>query len=129
MKSCKPSEDARYKLYRAGAHGAWWSAFAWTAVLTYVNLTRDPMTPPSAFQRASGLGIILLMGVAIALGSALSRMRLSATILSVFEAGQKVAEIRAHEAEERADARGMELDETRIRKVLAAKEDSGEGLT
>lgn len=118
MKSVTPSEDTRYKIYRVGAHVAWWTAFTWTAVITYISLNQDSMTPPSSFQRVSGLGIILLMGVAIALGSTLSRMRLSATILAVFEAGQRVAALRAHEAEERSDAKGMELDEVRIRKVL-----------
>lgn len=88
------SETSRYKLYRAMAHGSWWLAFTWTAVLTYANLTRDIAEGPSAFQRVSGLGIVLLIGVAIAMGNALSRMRITKTILSAFETGQRVAEIR-----------------------------------
>lgn len=118
MNSRHPSEDARYKLYRYGAHGAWWAAFAWTALLTYVNLTRPITAPPGAFQRVSGIGIILLMGVAIALGSALSRMRLAKTILTVFETGEKVAELRNLAAEKRVEEVGMQLDEVRVEKAL-----------
>ena len=85
------SEDLRYRLYRAGAHFSWWGAFAWTAALTWVNLNRPATAVPSTFQRVSGLFIILLMGIAIALGSALSRMRLARTITQVFETGVNVA--------------------------------------
>ena len=87
----KFNEDTRYVVYRLGAHIAWWSAAAWTAVLTWVNLSRPVTALPSTFQRISGLFIILLMGVAIALGSALARMRLARTITKVFEAGVTVA--------------------------------------
>jgi hypothetical protein len=87
----KTSEDRRYSLYKLGAHLSWWGAFAWTTVLTYVNLTRPAAALPNTFQRVSGLFIILLMGVAIALGSALSRMRLAKTISRVFEVGVTVA--------------------------------------
>lgn len=93
----KMSEDRRYRLYRFGAHFSWWSAFAWTAALTYVNLTRPPLALPNTFQRISGLFIILLMGAAIAFGSALSRMRLSRTITRVFEVGVGVASEGAQE--------------------------------
>lgn len=85
------SEDVRYRLYRFGAHFAWWSATAWTAILTWVNLTRPVTALPSTFQRVSGLFILLLMGIAIALGSALSRMRLARTITQVFQVGVEVA--------------------------------------
>lgn len=90
MKS-RSDEDTRYVIYRLGAHGAWWGAFAWTVALTWVNLTRPALAPPDTFQKISGLFIILLMGVAIALGSALSRMRLARTITRVFEVGVDVA--------------------------------------
>ncbi len=85
------TEDARYVLYRFGAHFCWWTAFAWTAFLTWVNLNQSARALPSTFQRISGLFIILLMGCAIALGSALSRMRLARTIAGVFAAGVDVA--------------------------------------
>lgn len=90
-------EDRRYAAYRLGAHFTWWGAFAWTAALTYVNLTRPVAALPNTFQRVSGLFIILLMGVAIALGSALSRMRLARTISRVFEVGVGVASEGARE--------------------------------
>lgn len=85
------NEDFRYKVYRIGAHASWWGAFAWTSILTWVNLTRPATALPNTFQRVSGLFIILLMGVAIALGSALARMRLAKTIARVFEVGVSVA--------------------------------------
>lgn len=93
MAAKRTPEDFRYFAYRLGAHLAWWSAFAWLAVLTYVNLTRPAMALPNVFQRISGLFIILLMGVAIALGSALSRMRLARTITGVFQTGMDVGAV------------------------------------
>lgn len=94
------NEDKRYRLYRFGAHAAWWSAFVWTAALTWVNLARPATALPNTFQRVSGLFIILLMGIAIALGSALSRMRLADTITSVFKVGVNVAASGAKERQE-----------------------------
>src|SRR4051812_28777764 len=85
------SEDFRYKAYRLGAHLAWWGAFAWTSILTWVNLTRPAAALPNTFQRVSGLFIILLMGLGISLGSALARMRLARTIEKVFRVGVSVA--------------------------------------
>ncbi len=78
--------------YRRGcalvlANLGWWGAFAWTAVLTWVNLSRPATALPTTFQRISGLFIILLMGIGIAAGSALSRMRLSETITKALEVG------------------------------------------
>lgn len=93
----KTDEDIRYLSYRLGAHVAWWSAFAWTAALTWVNIARPATALPNAFQRVSGLFIILLMGMAVALGSALSRMRLAKTIRAVFEVGVSVASEGARE--------------------------------
>lgn len=87
----KINEDVRYNLYRAGAHAAWWSALGWTGVLTWVNLSRPAMALPNTFQRISGIFIIILLGIGIALGSALSRMRLARTISEVFETGMKLA--------------------------------------
>lgn len=108
----KTSEDYRYKTYRLGAHLAWWSAFGWTAALTYVNLTRPIDALPNTFQRISGLFIILLMGVAIALGSALARMRLARTITHVFEVGVGVASDGARERQnEIIKLLGQELEE------------------
>jgi hypothetical protein len=85
------NEDVRYRLYRFGAHAAWWTAFGWTVALTWVNLSRPATALPNTFQRVSGLFIILLMGIAIALGSALSRMRLAKTVAQVFRVGADVA--------------------------------------
>lgn len=108
------TEDARYKIYRIGAHVTWWGAFAWTATLTWVNLVRPVTVAPTLFQRVSGLFIILLMGCAIALGSALSRMRLARTISDVFQTGMRLAseshkelasQIIASVHEEKEDAR------------------------
>lgn len=86
-------EDTRYNVYRIGAHGAWWGALALTVALTVVNLLADPLSPPSAFQRVSGIFIVLMIGCGIALGSALARMRLADTIADVFETGLKVATV------------------------------------
>lgn len=85
------TEDTRYKIYRIGAHVSWWGAFAWTAALTWINISRPVASAPTAFQRVSGLFIILLMGCAIALGSALARMRLARTISDVFQTGMRLA--------------------------------------
>lgn len=84
-------EDVRYNLYRFGAHTAWWGAAAWSTALTWENLHSSPLKPPSDFIRVSGIFILLLMGVAIALGSALSRMRLGKTISGVFQTGLSIA--------------------------------------
>lgn len=110
------SEDARYKLYRVGAHVSWWSAFAWTAVLTWVNLTKPMTALPNTFQRVSGLFILLLMGIAIALGSALARMRLARTITQVFQVGVEVASAGA-------EARQTEIMEL-LHKVVTVDEDA-----
>jgi hypothetical protein len=85
------AEDVRYLAYRIGAHVAWWGSFAWTAALTWINLSRPVAALPTTFQRVSGLFILLLMGVAIALGSSLARMRLAKTITKVFDVGMNVA--------------------------------------
>lgn len=84
------NEDRKYVLYRVGAHCAWWGATLWTAALTWMNVTRPALSLPTTFQRVSGLFILLLMGVAIALGSTLARMRLAKTITEVFQAGVTV---------------------------------------
>jgi uncharacterized membrane protein len=55
-----------------------------------MNVSRPALSLPNDFQRVSGLFILLLMGVAIALGSTLSRMRLAKTITEVFQAGVTV---------------------------------------
>lgn len=89
----KLSEDDRYTVYRIGAHTAWWGAFTWMISLTIVNVMHDPTLPRTEFQIMSGIGIVFLIGVGIALGSALARMRLADTITSVFEAGLKVATV------------------------------------
>lgn len=75
------------------ANVGWWGAFAWTAALTWVNLSREATAVPNLFQRISGLFIILLMGVGIAAGSALSRMRLSETIMKALEVGYNARSI------------------------------------
>lgn len=90
MSSNFPSEDARYTLYRAGAHLAWWTAVVWTFVLTWVNIRRGTALPDT-FQEVSGIFIVLLMGMGVALGSALARMRLARTIQQVFRVGADVA--------------------------------------
>lgn len=100
MAAKRTAEDVRYLAYRIGAHLAWWSAFAWTAILTYVNLSHPVTALPNTFQRISGLFILLLMGIAIALGSALARMRLAKTIAKVFETGVGVAALGARDRQE-----------------------------
>ena len=87
MKRIAESDDFRFQLYRIGAHVAWWGAFAWTVALTTVNLGRGELAPRTAFQTSSPIVIILLIGIAIALGNALSRMRLAKTIAEVFNLG------------------------------------------
>jgi hypothetical protein len=115
MTSNGMSEDVRYKLYRLGAHFAWWSAFAWTVALTIVNLSRPVTSLPTVFQRISGLFIILLMGVAIALGSALARMRLAKTIAKVFNVGISVAANGAQERQKQIiQLLGEEIESRRI---------------
>lgn len=86
----KSAEDKRYLFYRIGAHASWWGAFALAVTLTASRLAREVGEPPTRFEQISGIFIILLMGVAIALGSALARMRLARTITRVFEAGMMV---------------------------------------
>lgn len=86
----KSPEDRRYLFYRIGAHASWWGALALAAILTASRLAREVGEPPTRFEQISGIFIILLMGVAIALGSALARMRLAKTISRVFEAGMMV---------------------------------------
>lgn len=100
MAAKRTAEDFRYLAYRLGAHLAWWAAFGWTVALTIVNLSRPVTALPNLFQRVSGLFIILLMGVAIALGSALARMRLAKTIAKVFETGVGVAALGARDRQE-----------------------------
>lgn len=80
-------EDWRYLYYRVGAHFCWWSAFGLALALTVMRLDNSPTELPSKFEQISGIFVILLMGVAISLGSALARMRLAKTIANVFEAG------------------------------------------
>lgn len=87
MKQTLENGDFRFQLYRIGAHVAWWMALAWTVALTISNASHDPTAPRTAFQITSPIVIILLIGVAIALGNALSRMRLTQTIADVFNLG------------------------------------------
>lgn len=86
-------EDARFQVYRIGAHGSWWGALILTVILTVMNLSANPLEPPNTFQRIAGIFIVFLIGVGIALGSALARMRLADTIADVFETGLKVATV------------------------------------
>lgn len=72
------SEDTRYLAYRIGAWTAWWLTF----VLTWLRVA-------DKFPREWSMLIILLIGVAIALGLALSRMRLARTITQVFLVGMQ----------------------------------------
>lgn len=95
----KTPEDRRYLLYRVGAHLAWWSAFGLALALTAIRLAHEATDPPTRFEQLSGIFIILLMGAAIALGSALARMRLARTITRVFEAGMMVGHFQDHEKE------------------------------
>jgi hypothetical protein len=113
------TEDTRYKLYRWGAHLAWWGALGWAIALTWVNLQRGAALP-GAFQRISGIAIILLVGVAIALGSALSRMRLARTIGNVFEAGMRIASNK--HLEERTEDR-VRGDAAEVRRLVERAED------
>lgn len=115
-----PSEDIRYWTYRIGAHVSWWTAFAWTAALTWVNLQRPGLAPPNTFQRVSGLFIILLMGIAIALGSALARMRLARTIEQVFKVGMDVAA--AGSKERQTQIIGLLQEEIKEIKEISDKE-------
>jgi hypothetical protein len=96
----KTTEDRRYLFYRLGAHFAWWSAFGLAAALTISRVSREVMAPPTRFEQVSGIFIILLMGVAIALGSALARMRLARTITRVFEAGMMVGHLQGQQKRE-----------------------------
>ena len=73
------------------ANFGWWGAFTLTTVLTWVNISRPPTALPTTFQRVSGLFIILLMGIGIAAGLALSRMRLAESILRAFEEGYRAS--------------------------------------
>lgn len=84
------TEENRRKIALLLANFGWWGAIVWTGVLTYFNLTNPPTALPTTVQRVSGIFIILLMGVGIAACSALSRMRLSKTIVAAFEQGYKL---------------------------------------
>mgnify|MGYP001612657156 CR=1 FL=1 len=86
------SEDSRYTIYRVGCHLSWWSVFTWAAAITFVNLSHSASEPPTTFERASQLPILLLLGVAVALSLTLARMRLTKTMTTVFEAGMRIAQ-------------------------------------
>jgi hypothetical protein len=77
------NEDARRLLTRALAWGAWLTAMA----LTALRLTGE-------VGQAQGVLIVFFIGIAIAAGSALSRMHLRDTIVGAFEAGLHAAEDR-----------------------------------
>jgi len=91
MISSRIKEEHRRVIALVLANVGWWGAFTWTSVLTYMNITRPVTAMPNTFQRISGLFIILLMGVGIAAGLALSRMRLAASILRAFEEGYRAS--------------------------------------
>lgn len=80
-------EETRRRATTVLAWGSWLGAFALTALLTWYNITRPPTALPTTYQRVGGLIIILLMGVGIAAGQALSRMKLAETIVRAFEEG------------------------------------------
>lgn len=80
-------EDRRRRFITVLAWGSWITAIALTSLLTYFNITHPLPKTPNPFQRIGGLLIILSMGVGIAAGTALSRIKLGETITRVFDAG------------------------------------------
>lgn len=93
----KTKEDRRFLIYQVGAYVSWIAAFGLTTYLTVVRLGRELTEPPTRFEQLSGIFIILAMGVAIALGSALSRMKLARTITKVFQAGMALGRYQDHD--------------------------------
>jgi hypothetical protein len=88
------TEENRRRIALFLAHMGWWGAIVLTTVLTWYNTSRPPTALPTTFQRVAGIFIILMMGVGIAACSALSRMRLSRTIVAAFEQGYKLTQSR-----------------------------------
>ncbi len=92
-------ESSRRKAITVLAYGSWLGALGMTAVLTYFNFTHPLPALPNAFQRVGGLFIVLLIGVAISSGLALSRIRLAKTLSAVFEEGYRASEKRKNNRE------------------------------
>lgn len=86
-------EEARYWLTAFLAYGSWAAAI----VLTFLRLS-------DYLDAQYGTAVIFLIGVAMASGIKLSRMRLTATMIAVFQAGAEATrrETAAHRAEDAA---------------------------
>lgn len=83
-------QETRQWLAALTAYGSWTLA----VILTWLRLTE-------VLDQRFGVLVILLIGVAMAGGIKLSRMRLAATMTAVFQAGILAAEQRQRERDER----------------------------
>lgn len=95
-------QETRHRAALVGAWGGW---------LTATGLTALRVT--DQIGQAVGIVIVLFIGVAIACGMTLSRMRLSATIVATFQAGILAAEQRAQSREDRTELRADEREQRR----------------
>lgn len=83
------TEATKRKLVTVLAWGSWMSALTLTGIVTYINVVRPITLVPTLFQRVASVFIIVLMGVGVAAGTSLSRMKLGDTITRVFEEGYR----------------------------------------
>lgn len=102
----KISEEHRRFFALVFAHVGWWGSF----VLLCIIISMGGSKPAGKAPPWLGLIFILLMGVGIAAGSALSRMRLSRTIVTAFERGYDMAVTKAR-AERLEEAVSLKKDQ------------------
>lgn len=84
----KFSQDARYRVARIAAHGGWWGAF----LALVINISLGGTRPVGDAPPWLGLIVIVLIGIAIAAGQTLGRMRITAAITRAFDVGYSISE-------------------------------------
>lgn len=87
------TEDRRRIFAQIAAHGGWWGA----VVLLGINIALGGAEPAGDAPPWLGLIIVVLIGVGIAGGTSLSRMRLAEVITRALEVGASVAASGAQE--------------------------------
>lgn len=84
------TEDDRRKVALFVAHGGWWGAFG----LLITNVALGGSRPAGSAPPWLGLIIVFLIGVGIAGGTALARMRMARTIMSAMDQGYRMFKLR-----------------------------------